>query len=190
LSHYPGHPQTPDGAPKPLAPRARSKKEEAFLQIGPAAERWLCQACASGVERIESKMAEAVEVAALRGRALVGEAIERAWLADRYGSGDIASIAEHLSAGGDGWEGPLGGAAESAGAAESVTLQPGTSAWAGFATAATPGQMAVRRAAELAAAGIPRAKGRTGPSLGREPGLDADGQLIGQQSLFGREAAS
>jgi transposase len=186
LSHCPGHPQTPDGAPKPLAARPRSKKEEAFCQIGPAAERWLVQACASGVGRIESKMAEAVELAALRGRALVGEAVERAWLAGRYGSGDIASIAEHLSAGGDGWEAP----ARDAAAAESAALQPGTSAWAGFATAATPGQAAVRRAAEMAAARIPRARAKADPPAGREPGLGQDGRLTGQRPLFGREAAS
>jgi transposase len=132
LGHYPGHPQSPSGAPRAPRPRARSRAEEAFLRIGPAAEAWLCQACAQGVERIESKMRDAVDLAALHGAAVVAEAVERAFLAGRWGGGDIAAITEFLVAGGGtahaAEPGPLDGRP-----GRPETLQPGTSAWAGFA---------------------------------------------------------
>jgi transposase len=178
LAHYPDHPQSPDGAPRAPKPRARSKAEAAFLRLGPAAEAWLCQACATGVERIESKMREAVDLAALHGDAVVADAVERAWLAERFGSGDIAAIAEFLLGGGGdavytappgAREGPWG---------ESVTLQPGTSAWAGFATAAPSGPVRGDRGAARPAA-----------EASPEPGLDADGQLVGQGWLLDREGA-
>ena len=68
--------------PAPAGGRAgaqaeRSQREEqAFLQIGPAAERWLIKAAAAGAARVRRKMAEAVDLAKLhgaeRGRARAG----------------------------------------------------------------------------------------------------------------------
>ena len=67
LSHYPDHPQEPDGSPRPPQLRARNDAEEAFLALGPGAQAWLVEAAAAGAQRVRSKMHAAVELAALVG---------------------------------------------------------------------------------------------------------------------------
>ncbi|MFD5660826.1 IS21 family transposase, partial [Streptomyces hirsutus] len=65
LAHYPDHPQERDGFPRPPKPKPSNDAEAAFLALGPGAESWLIEASAQGVSRIRTKMAAAVELAAL-----------------------------------------------------------------------------------------------------------------------------
>jgi transposase len=130
LAHYPGHPQQPDGSPRPPRIQPATEAEVAFLAIGDGARAWLTEAAAAGATRIRAKMAEAVELAALAGTAAVDAALGTAALAGRFGDGDLLSIAGYQAAG------------HAAGpvtiADEAYSAQPGTSAWAGFGTT-TPG---------------------------------------------------
>lgn len=127
LSHYPDHPQNPDGTPAVPRPRAGSVLEQVFLSIGPAAELWLVAACAHGVERIESKMRSIVDLAALRGSDLACQALEAAALSGRFAWGDAESIAEFIAATGTRHDPPVR-------AGEASSTQPGTGGWAGFTT--------------------------------------------------------
>ena len=61
--HYPPRPA---GALE-RRPRAASADEEAFLAIGPGAERWLIAAAAAGTSKLRRKLAEAVALAKLHG---------------------------------------------------------------------------------------------------------------------------
>jgi hypothetical protein len=89
--HYPPRPA---GA---LArePRARSREEREFLEIGEGAERWLKRAAADGTQRIRRKMAEAVDLAKLHGTGAVNEALDRCASYGRFADGDLASILAH-----------------------------------------------------------------------------------------------
>jgi hypothetical protein len=89
--HYPPRPA---GALE-RKPRARSREEREFLQIGEGAERWLKRAAASGAQRIRRKMAEAVDLAKLHGSASVNDALERCASYGRFADGDLASILAH-----------------------------------------------------------------------------------------------
>src|SRR5262249_29563736 len=124
LAHYPGHPQQPDGSPRPPRIEAVTAAEAAFLAIGDGARGWLTEAAAAGASRIRAKMAEAVELAALAGTAAVDAALGAAALAGRFADGDLLSIAGYQGAGRAG--GPVSVAHEA------YSAQPGTSAWAGF----------------------------------------------------------
>jgi transposase len=126
LAHYPGHPQQPDGSPRPPRIEAATAAEAAFLAIGDGARAWLTEAAASGASRVRAKMAEAVELAALAGTAAVDAALSTAALAGRFGEGDLLSIAGYQAAGRA--DGPA------VVADEAHSAQPGTSAWAGFAS--------------------------------------------------------
>ena len=126
LSHYPDHPQNPDGSPATPRPRAGSLLEQVFLSIGPAAELWLIAACALGTERIESKMRAIVDLAALRGSDLACHALEAAVQAGRFGWGDVESIADFLATGQRDDRRVV--------ADEASSTQPGTGGWAGFTT--------------------------------------------------------
>jgi transposase len=128
LAHYPGHPQNPDGSPRPPRVVPATAAEAAFLAIGDGARAWLTEAAAAGASRVRAKMAEAVELAALAGTAAVDAALGTAALAGRFGDGDLLSIAGYQAAGNAG--GPV------TVADEAYSAQPGTSAWAGFG--ATP----------------------------------------------------
>ncbi len=66
----------------------------ALLAIGAGAERWLVEAAASGALRVRSKMAEAVELAALVGDEAVDWALGLAAMAGRFDEGDLVSILE------------------------------------------------------------------------------------------------
>ena len=61
--HYPPRPA---GALE-RRPRASSADEQAFLAIGPGAERWLIAAAAAGTTKLRRKLAEAVALAKLHG---------------------------------------------------------------------------------------------------------------------------
>ncbi len=89
--HYPGHPA--GNGPRQPRPRARTAAEEAFLGLGEGAARWLTEAAASGAQRVRSKMARAVELAAITGAAAVDEALGLAAIAGRFGDDDLAARA-------------------------------------------------------------------------------------------------
>ena len=126
LGHYPDHPQTPDGGPRPPKPRAGSHAEAAFLELGPGARCWLVEAAAAGAQRVRSKMTAAVELAALVGTGPVDEALGIAAAAGRFAEGDVLAIVEHRCGGAP--------AATLVVADETHSVQPGTGAWASFGT--------------------------------------------------------
>jgi transposase len=117
--HYPPRPA---GALE-RRPRAASADEQAFLQIGPGAERWLIAAAAAGTTKLRRKVAEAVALAKLHGVDEVDEALAAAAGAGRFGEGDLAAILAHR-----------GGQviAFPARASEHQSLQRSTRAWEGF----------------------------------------------------------
>lgn len=126
LSHYPGHPQDPDGAPRPPQPRPRNAAEAEFLALGAGAHAWLVEASAAGASRVRAKMAAAVELAALTSTGVVDAALGVAAAAGRFADGDLAAIVAHQASG-----------ATAVGlvvADEVHSVQPGTSAWARFGT--------------------------------------------------------
>jgi hypothetical protein len=92
-SHY------PERSTDPLDPRPRPQTEDerAFLFIGEGAQQWLVEAAATGAQRIRTKMARAVELAALVGRDTIDRALELAAASARFEFGDLESIADHLS---------------------------------------------------------------------------------------------
>ena len=92
--HYPDYP--PGNGPHERPLRPGDDAERAFLALGDGAERWLREACAAGVARIRIKMADACELAALFGSALVDRALRMAALAGRFAERDVAAIVEHL----------------------------------------------------------------------------------------------
>jgi transposase len=118
--HYPGHPG--GNGPRQPRPRPRTAAEEAFLGLGEGAARWLTEAAAAGAQRIRSKMARAVELAAVVGADRVDQALGLAAIAGRFGDDDVAAIADHLAA-----SGPAG---DLVSADERHSAQPGTSGWA------------------------------------------------------------
>jgi hypothetical protein len=124
LSHYPDHPQDPDGSPRPPRPKGRSAAEKAFLALGPGAHAWLVEAAAAGAQRVRSKMAAALELAALVGVEPVDAALGVAATAGRFADGDLLAIVEHQAAGA-----PITALVV---ADEQHSIQPGTSAWATF----------------------------------------------------------
>lgn len=126
LSHYPDHPQDPDGSPRPPRPKARSQAEAAFLALGPGAHAWLVEAAAAGAQRVRSKMTAALELAALVGTEAVDAALGVAATAGRFAEGDLLAIVEHRANGAS--------IAALVIADEDHSAQPGTSAWAAFGT--------------------------------------------------------
>lgn len=104
--------------------RPASPEEAAFLALGEGAQRWLVEASAAGVTRIRSKMARAVELAALcAGR--VDQALGLAAIAGRFADNDLASILDHLAT-------TAGTTDEVVRADESHSAQPGTHGWEVF----------------------------------------------------------
>lgn len=120
--HYPHHPG--GNGPRPPKIRPKSEAEIAFCAIGEGATRWLVEAAAVGTARIRTKMAEAVELAALVGGERVEEALGMAAIAGRFGEGDLVSILDHIEAG--------RGGLELIRADEAHSVQPGTRSWEGF----------------------------------------------------------
>lgn len=98
--------------------RARTAGERSFLALGPGAAVWLKEAAAVGTERILQKMAHAVELSALAGRADVDWALGHAAVHGRFATGDLDSI---LAA--------KGLDTTRRGADEDTSLAQGTSGW-------------------------------------------------------------
>ena len=120
--HYPHHPG--GNGPRQPRPRPRTAAEEAFLSLGEGAARWLTEAAAAGTQRVRSKMARAVELAAVVGAGRVDQALGLAAIAGRFGDDDLPAILDHLAL-----AGPAG---ELVTADEAHSAQPGTSGWASF----------------------------------------------------------
>lgn len=120
-AHYPDH---PDGRGLRPRPRAVEPAERAFLAIGPGATAWLIEAAAGGAVRIRTKMARAVELAAIIGAGRVDEALALAASVGRFADGDLASICDHLAA--------HDATADEAVSDETFSIQPGTAVWAGL----------------------------------------------------------
>jgi hypothetical protein len=118
--HYPHH-QAGNG-PRQPRPRPRTAGEVAFLGLGEGAARWLIEAGAAGAQRVRSKMARAVELAAVVGAAKVDQALGLAAITGRFADGDLPAIVDHLAAAGQ--------AGQPVTADEAHSAQPGTSSWA------------------------------------------------------------
>jgi transposase len=118
--HYPGHPG--GNGPRQPRPRPRTAAEEAFLSLGEGAARWLTEAAAAGAQRVRSKMARAVELAAVAGTTQVDQALGLAAITSRFGDNDVAAILDHLAV--------AGAAGNLVTADEAYSVQPGTSGWA------------------------------------------------------------
>jgi transposase len=123
--HYPHHPG--GNGPRQPRPRPRTQAEEAFLGLGEGAARWLTEAAAAGAQRVRSKMARAVELAAVVGADRVDEALGLAAITGRFGDHDLAAILDHLAV--------AGAAGELVTADEAHSAQPGTGGWAAFGDA-------------------------------------------------------
>jgi len=117
--HYPPRPA---GALE-RKPRARSADEQAFLAIGPGAERWLIAAAAAGTTKLRRKLTEAVALAKLHGAEALDETLTVAADAGRFGDGDLAAILAHQGA---------RVIAFPARASEQASLQRSTRSWEGF----------------------------------------------------------
>jgi transposase len=121
-AHYPDHPGGNGPRIRPLRPK--DDAERAFLAIGDGAERWLREACSTGVTRVRAKMAAAVELAALVGATPTDRALGMAALAGRFEEADLASIVDHL--------GRHDAVEDLVYADEAYSAQSGTGAWESF----------------------------------------------------------
>ncbi len=118
--HYP--PRPPGALER--KPRARSREEHAFLELGPGAQAWLVKAAAAGATRVRRKMAEAVDLAKLHGSDQVEHALGVCAQADRFADGDLAAILAH--------EQSATVIAFPARVSEDCSLQRSTRSWAGL----------------------------------------------------------
>ena len=118
--HYPHH--RAGNGPRQPRPRPRTAGEVAFLGLGEGAARWLIEAGAAGTQRVRSKMARAVELAAVAGAAKVDQALGLAAITGRFAGDDLPAIVDHLAAAGQ--------AGQAVTADEAHSAQPGTSSWA------------------------------------------------------------
>ena len=116
-AHYP---PAPPGALN-REPKARTRAEAEFLAIGSGAGLWLAEAAAAGTARVRSKMAQAVQLAALHGKETVDRALGQAAAAGRFADGDLAAILAHQASAAPG---------EPSRAGEGRTLAQGTGGWA------------------------------------------------------------
>jgi hypothetical protein len=116
-AHYP---PAPPGALN-REPRARTAAEAEFLAIGSGAGLWLAEAAAAGASRVRSKMAQAVQLAALHGAQAVDRALGQAAAAGRFADGDLAAILAHQASAAPGGLSRAG---------EGRTLAQGTGGWA------------------------------------------------------------
>jgi len=99
----PGNPRIepahyPERTSDPLNPRPRPQTEDerAFIAIGEGARQWLVEATAAGAQRIRTKMARAVEFAALVGGDTVDRALGLAAASARFEFTDLESIVDHI----------------------------------------------------------------------------------------------
>jgi len=124
--HYPDH---KGHGVHERRPRAKSAQEAAFLALGDGAEAWLIAAASQGASRVRTKMARAVELAALLGKDAVDGALEAAASAGRFGESDLEDILAHRNerAARSTIERGVG----ESGAALEHSTQPGTAGWVG-----------------------------------------------------------
>ena len=93
--HYPHHrAERAAAAAAPPAHRCRG----GVPSLGEGAARWLIEAGAAGAQRIRSKMARAVELAAVVGAATVDQALGLAAITGRFADDDLPAIIDHLAA--------------------------------------------------------------------------------------------
>jgi transposase len=118
--HYPHHPG--GNGPRQPRPRARTRAEEVFLELGEGAARWLTEAAAGGAQRIRAKMARAVELATVVGAARVDQALGLAAITGRFADDDLPAILDHLAV--------HATARQVVAADEAHSAQPGTGGWA------------------------------------------------------------
>ena len=123
--HYPAHPG--GNGPRQPRPRARTRAEEAFLELGEGAARWLTEAAAAGAQRIRAKMARAVELATVVGAATVDQALGLAAITGRFADDDLPAILDHLAV--------HAAAGDAVLADEAHSAQPGTGGWAALGAA-------------------------------------------------------
>jgi hypothetical protein len=114
-NHFPNH---YDKFPGDYRIRARSASEQTLLALGEGAAVWLRDAAAVGTERMIQKMAHAVELSVLSGRADVDWALGHAATHGRFATGDLDSI---LAA--------KGLDTTRRGASENTSLAQGTQGW-------------------------------------------------------------
>ena len=91
--HYP--------TPAPTGVRAlrpRTASEHAFLALGVQAEDYLRAAAAAGTARLHERLEEALVLARTRGEDRARAALDRATTFGRFAHGDLASIADGLTA--------------------------------------------------------------------------------------------
>lgn len=119
-AHFPPQPE----GPLARRPRARTAAEEQFLALGQGAALWLVEAAAAGCSRMRTKMAEAVDLAALHEPAAVDRALGQAATAGRFGHGDLAAILSHQAT-----TATSTGAGQHS-ASEGHSLAQGTAGWA------------------------------------------------------------
>ena len=88
--HY-GGPRGNGGRPT-RAIRPRSQVEQAFVALGPVAERFLRAAAAAGTPRLGGELAQLVAVGAAHGQPALLAALERAVTFRRFTAGDVRSV--------------------------------------------------------------------------------------------------
>ena len=121
-AHYPSRRRDPlRRGPRPTKP-----SEAAFLALGDGAKLYLVEAAAAGVRRIETRMAEAVALAALHGADAVDHGLGTAAMAGRFAEGDLESILVHGE----------GSARSVLGPPPGHSLAAGTSMWSALGTVA------------------------------------------------------
>lgn len=124
-AHYPDREEYIPGFKKP---RAKTPTEAQFLAVGDGAARWLQEAASNGVEQIQVKMAQAVQLAKLQGHAVVDHALGLAAINSRFAHGDLRSIVESGMRPSSHYQAP-----------EERSLAQGTKSWAGFGAAGQEG---------------------------------------------------
>jgi len=126
LSHYPDHPQEPDGSPKPPQPNGPQHRGESVPRPGARcalmAGRGRRGRCPAGPVEDDRRL----ELAALVGTGPVDAALGVAAAAGRFAEGDLLAIVHHRANGAS--------VASLVVADEDHSVQPGTSAWAAFGT--------------------------------------------------------
>lgn len=121
--HDPAHFGPAPEGPLHRTPKARTADEAAFLAIGSGAAQWLIAAAAVGSARMRTKMIAAVALAKIYGPGPVDRALATAAELQRFADEDLAHLLRHQATTGTG---------ELCRADGARSLQPGTSAWAGF----------------------------------------------------------
>jgi hypothetical protein len=121
--HDPSHfgPQPP--GPLHRTPKARTPDEAAFLAVGSGAAQWLLAAAAVGTARMRGKMIAAVALAKIYGAAPVDQALATAAELGRFADEDLGQLLQHQASAAKG---------QLCRVDDEHSLQPGTSAWAGF----------------------------------------------------------